>query len=39
MRFESDPLKAERNFKKHGVDFTEAASWWSCTPSGAARFD
>jgi len=26
MEFEWDPLKAEDNFKKHGVDFTEAAT-------------
>jgi len=26
MEFEWDPLKAEDNLKKHGVDFTEAAT-------------
>ncbi len=26
MEFEWDPLKAEHNFRKHGVDFTEAAT-------------
>lgn len=26
MQFEWDPAKAERNQRKHGVDFTEAAS-------------
>lgn len=26
MEFEWDPLNAEYNFRKHGVDFTEAAT-------------
>lgn len=26
VRFECDPEKARRNFKKHGVDFEEAAT-------------
>jgi uncharacterized DUF497 family protein len=26
VEFEWDPLKAEYNFRKHGVDFTEAAT-------------
>ena len=29
MEFEWDPLKAEDNLKKHGVDFTEAATVFS----------
>ncbi len=29
MEFEFDPLKSERNKKKHGIDFVEAQELWA----------